>query len=59
MAKIVITDKCINCGVCAGTCPVEAIKEGRTQHVINENCILCGNCIGVCPVEAIIEVKGK
>ena len=52
----VITDECISCGSCAGTCPVEAISEGDGKFVIDaDTCIECGACAGDCPVEAIKE----
>ena len=51
-----ITDECISCGACAGTCPVEAISEGADKYVIDaDTCIACGACADGCPVEAIKE----
>jgi len=50
-----ITEECISCGSCAGSCPVEAIKEGDGQYVITDECIECGSCVETCPVEAIVE----
>ncbi len=48
-----ITDKCIECGACASSCPVSCISQGEGKYVINqEACIGCGTCAGVCPVEA-------
>jgi len=48
-----ITDKCINCGACAGACPMNCIAQGDATFVIDPNvCIDCGTCAGVCPVEA-------
>jgi len=53
----VITNECIACGACEGTCPVEAIKLGENGiYVIDpEVCVDCGACKDGCPVEAIHE----
>ena len=48
-----ITDKCISCGACAASCPVECIQPGDGKYEINPDlCIGCGTCAGVCPVDA-------
>ena len=56
-----ITEECINCGVCEPECPNEAISEGEETFVINPQ--LCTECVGfhdyeacqsVCPVECCI-----
>ena len=50
----VISDECISCGTCVGSCPTEAISEGDTQYVIDaDKCIDCGSCVDECPVDAI------
>lgn len=52
----VISDSCIQCGSCAGQCPVGAISEGDGKFEINaDTCISCGSCAGGCPVGAISE----
>ena len=48
-----ITEKCISCGACAASCPVECIAQGDEKYEIDENiCISCGTCASVCPVAA-------
>ncbi len=56
-----ITNECINCGVCEPECPNEAISEGEDIYVIDPN--LCTECVGfhdeeqcavVCPVDCCV-----
>ena len=49
----VITDECVKCGSCAGTCPTGAIEEGETKYVVTDACVDCGSCESVCPVSVI------
>ncbi len=52
----VITDKCVNCGTCADSCPNDAIVEGADRYEINaDDCVNCGTCVDNCPNDAIEE----
>lgn len=56
----VCKDKCIACGTCMGSCPVDAIKfEDGVAKIDNEKCIGCGTCEAVCPVEAVTSKDDK
>lgn len=57
---LIITDECINCGVCEPECPNEAIFMGPEIYQIDPN--RCTECVGhfdepqcqqVCPVGCI------
>jgi ferredoxin len=58
-----ITEECINCGVCEPECPNEAISEGEETFVINPQ--LCTECVGfhgkercrVCPVDCCVPTR--
>ncbi len=57
---LVITDECVNCGVCEPECPNEAISEGDDIYVIETSkCTECvghfdePQCVDVCPVDCI------
>ncbi|MEE2702746.1 MAG: YfhL family 4Fe-4S dicluster ferredoxin [Myxococcota bacterium] len=56
-----ITEECINCGVCEPECPNEAISEGEETFQIDPQ--LCTECVGfhgkeqcaeVCPVDCCV-----
>jgi ferredoxin len=56
-----ITELCINCGVCEAECPNHAIHEGAGAYVIDPG--LCTECVGfhaaeqcaeVCPVDCCV-----
>jgi len=57
---LIITDECVNCGVCEPECPNEAISEGDDIYVIDaDKCTECvgafdePQCVEVCPVDCI------
>jgi Fe-S-cluster-containing hydrogenase component 2 len=50
-------DLCLGCGLCAETCPRQAIspRSGLAQ-IDQSRCNHCGLCLDVCPQGAIIEL---
>ncbi len=57
---LIITDECVNCGVCEPECPNDAISEGDDIYVIDaDKCTECvghfdePQCVDVCPVDCI------
>ena len=47
-------EKCINCGVCMGYCPVNSIyAEGKEILISYDYCKGCGICAAECPKQAI------
>ena len=51
-----VTEQCVNCGACAGECPVGAISDaGSARKIDADKCISCGACAGTCPTSAIVE----
>ncbi len=56
-----ITQECINCGVCEPECPNDAISQGELTFQIDP--VLCTECVGfhdeeqcaaVCPVDCCV-----
>ena len=56
-----ITEQCINCGMCESMCPSYGISKGEETYVIDPS--LCTECVGyhkteqcalVCPVECCV-----
>ena len=50
-------DLCLGCGLCADSCPQQAISLLSRQAKIDRNrCSECGICLNVCPQGAIVEL---
>ena len=54
VASPVVTERCINCGLCIENCPVQTIAEvnGRARIELGR-CIRCYCCHELCPEQAI------
>ncbi|MBD2579734.1 NIL domain-containing protein [Oscillatoria sp. FACHB-1406] len=47
---------CIDCGLCTGVCPTEALTlepETFRLHFARSRCVVCEQCVPTCPVQAI------
>ncbi|MGQ9587327.1 MAG: DUF362 domain-containing protein [Thermoplasmata archaeon] len=51
--------RCMHCGACVGSCPVNAIFLNEVLLEFSDDCNLCRRCIKVCPVGAIKLIGGK
>jgi len=50
-------DLCLGCGLCAESCPQQAISFQSGQAYIDQSkCNHCGLCLDVCPQGAIVEL---
>lgn len=44
--------KCNNCGLCASSCPVDAIPADNPSKIEKDLCITCMRCVTICPQHA-------
>jgi formate hydrogenlyase subunit 6/NADH:ubiquinone oxidoreductase subunit I len=51
-------EKCSACGLCADTCPVEAISQIGEYKINTDVCNGCGLCQDDCPSGAIDRLEG-
>ena len=55
-----VEDTCIGCGLCAKSCPVQAIEIKDKKPVwVKDSCALCLGCLHRCPKFAIQYGNGK
>lgn len=50
--QIQATEQCVKCGLCAKSCPVNAIPAENPSATDCEACISCMRCVSICPVGA-------
>jgi ferredoxin len=49
-------EKCVDCGLCTGVCPTEALSldpETFRLKFSRSKCVVCEQCIPTCPVQVI------
>lgn len=49
-------DSCVDCGLCTGVCPTEALTLDPQTFQLKfwrSRCVVCEQCIPTCPVQAI------
>lgn len=58
LTRVVITDRCIGCTLCARHCPTGAIvPRPRQRHQVEDGlCVRCGACRDICPEGAVETV---
>lgn len=49
-------EKCVDCGLCTGVCPTEALTLDPSSFrlkFLRSRCVVCEQCIPACPLQAI------
>lgn len=55
-----IHNSCVQCGKCARTCPMGALRKESSGVIYTiHNCLTCRQCEVVCPQHALIYGRGK
>ena len=51
MSYYIDRDKCLGCGACAASCPIQCINlDDNVYSIDEEQCLSCGNCNNNCPI---------
>lgn len=53
------SDKCIGCGLCVKTCPMNNMAMDDTKAVSGNRCTLCYRCVNTCPTQALTILGRK
>ena len=55
MIQKISAERCICCGKCVRSCPLDVIriKDGKAQILYPEDCMTCYLCERVCPAGAV------
>ena len=54
MPRSIIQDRCVSCGVCYNSCPVDAVVKNENKYsIVQEECVDCGTCKRICKAEAV------
>ncbi len=51
--------KCVGCGLCVKSCPVQNLGMDGKRARAKGNCALCYRCVNLCPKQAISLVGGR
>lgn len=55
--QVVISDRCINCGMCAEYCGFGVLTIAENAVYVQEGCNGCGACAEICPEQAIRIIR--
>lgn len=56
MIEVIQTERCIGCGACVRTCPLDTLRlnaNGKAYIAYPDDCMTCYRCELACPQDAI------